>query len=604
MINKAFKRGFFVLLLMLALCPMSHAATAALKVSDMISKGPVVDVRAFGAFPDDGINDTEELAAVAAHINAAGRGTIRFAPGHYDVGKQTLSGALGLDGSWVGVDILHIHDCTGPVIIEGNGATLRIVDGLKFGSFDPVTGAAYPGLTADNDYQSSIAFGVVRLANNKSVHVSDLEIDGNLQNLIVGGQYGDTGYQIGAHGIALYSNGQALIENVYSHHNGTDGIYASWIGAAEGDDAAPVTLINVVSEYNGRQGLSWVGGVGFTAINSKFNHTGKAVNIGTGDALVSAPGAGLDIEASGAGCRSGHFSNCEFIDNAGYSFVGASGDSADVVFDSGCKFVATTSSALWPQIPGVVFKDCKIYGAIANIYYSDDPAESTKFLDCLITDADYGDYEVYQAATLGSLIFVSTPTDAWWMERCTINATKSRPGRLDYVHISDSTINMTFAGTDVAADQSYSVYFPDAHLKNNRIDSNITENIPATGYYIYIVGAVPEGTNTLTNTSGNMRWINPTSGHVGVLGEMPRHVISYHFPSITAGSSDVSDHAVTGARIGAAVSVTLARGYSGLTLQGYVSNNDQVTVIAHNHTGAAIDPVSGILRIFVNNLVN
>jgi hypothetical protein len=63
---------------------------------------------------------------------------------------------------------------------------------------------------------------------------------------------------------------------------------------------APHVLINITSEYNARQGLSWVGGKGLTVTNSKFNHTGRAT-------FMSAPGAGVDIEAEESVCRDGMF---------------------------------------------------------------------------------------------------------------------------------------------------------------------------------------------------------------------------------------------------------------------------------------------------------
>ena len=48
------------------------------------------------------------------------------------------------------------------------------------------------------------AYVMVHLENNASVSVIDMELDGNIDGLIVGGQYGDVGIQLPAFGIIAY----------------------------------------------------------------------------------------------------------------------------------------------------------------------------------------------------------------------------------------------------------------------------------------------------------------------------------------------------------------------------------------------------------------
>ena len=137
--------------------------------------------------------------------------------------------------------------------------------------------------------------------NNACVNISGcLEIDGNSPNAVIGGPWGDTGYQRAAYGMLFVSNRQVHVENVYTHHNCLDGFAVSWPNLHEDSTIHPHMFVDVTSEYNGRQGLSWVGGNDLKLINCRLRYTGRAVNVGTGLPFGSNPGAGLDIEANKA----------------------------------------------------------------------------------------------------------------------------------------------------------------------------------------------------------------------------------------------------------------------------------------------------------------
>ena len=70
------------------------------------------------------------------------------------------------------------------------------------------------------------------------VEVADLELDGNVGGLRIGGQYGDTGWQIPATGLALLNNrGAELVRNVHTHHHGQDGVLID--GVDQPADAPP-----------------------------------------------------------------------------------------------------------------------------------------------------------------------------------------------------------------------------------------------------------------------------------------------------------------------------------------------------------------------------
>src|SRR5439155_24639219 len=125
-------------------------------------------------------------------------------------------------------------------------------------------------------------WGMIQIEDNAQVTIRDLELDGNICNLNIGERSPDKTLESPAYGIYANRNQNVLIEHVYTHHHGLDGVAIIYkerptpSGAPPPRiEATPHTLINVVSEYNARQALSWVGGIGVTAINCKFNHTGR-----------------------------------------------------------------------------------------------------------------------------------------------------------------------------------------------------------------------------------------------------------------------------------------------------------------------------------------
>jgi len=490
---------------------MSNALNNQIKLSDSVS------VKDFGADPTGVTNSTAAFAAAAAYINSIGGGTIVIPFGTYTVGLQTFAGANGLGYAYRPADILNITGCTKPVVIRCEGAKIRMASGLRFGSFDPVTGLPNsPGMPNTNlNYAADT--GLVFQFYNNSGGVSVLgsvEIDGNNTNTIIGGQWGDTGYQRLGYGVWEYGNASFYIENVYTHHNCTDGIVCGYTGAVAGGPKTPKTLINVISELNGRQGLSWTGGNGLTAINCKFNRSGRAINAGTGVALASSPGAGVDIEASSAVCRDGVFINCEMINNTNTALVADSGDSADVRFIN-CVF----GGIVWPKKPGFKFQGCKFYGGVVNPYGNIDPQVANVFDDCLFTDITINDYTF--PVVLGTLMFPTTLSAPIYLNRCTINATRCRPGRTNFWNISNCRFTFSFPGTAVVNDTDYVIDLNGAVLQNNTFDANITVNPPASGYSLLNAGlATTIGSNNLTNTAGIVRWSSWSTGGGGYIGQL------------------------------------------------------------------------------------
>src|SRR5688572_10780222 len=93
----------------------------------------------FGAKGDGVSNDTDAFAAMSAHINRSGGGTIELRKTTYLVGRQTpVTGPR--PWSFEPAEIMQIRDLIDALVIRGNGARLKCAPGLRFGTFDRATG--------------------------------------------------------------------------------------------------------------------------------------------------------------------------------------------------------------------------------------------------------------------------------------------------------------------------------------------------------------------------------------------------------------------------------------------------------------------------------
>ncbi|MBH9538442.1 right-handed parallel beta-helix repeat-containing protein [Novosphingopyxis sp. YJ-S2-01] len=338
----------------------------------------------FGARGDGRSNDTLAFTLLAEAIDQRGGGHIVLNTGSvYVVGLQTRAHAGAPGYAYQPARLLEFSDLRYGLVVEGNGATIRAAAGLRYGSFDRVTGKPHvhvmPFLdisTIAEPYGAMIA--VAR--SNGPIVIRNVTLDGNAGAMQIGSGYGDTGIQISGSGIFLRDNrNDEIIENVHTHDHPQDGMM---IDGLDDEDLASTVVRrarNVRCENNGRQGCSLVGGRSWRFEKCAFNRTGRA-------ALSSAPSAGFDIEAEGGKINRGHrFVDCEFIDNAANGMVADSGDSADCHFLQ-CHFVGTTSWSLWSAKPYFRFQRCLIVGTAVRPFGDVDPERATQFVECLFTD--------------------------------------------------------------------------------------------------------------------------------------------------------------------------------------------------------------------------
>ena len=351
------------------------AASLSAKVSAQSTS--VLHPEDFGARGDGAANDTRAFVEMSAELSRRGGGTISLGRGKtYMVGEQSRGGPF----AWTPSPIIDLRGLAGPIQILGNGARLRCRPGLRFGTFDPHSGARtrrplpnYKGDELASPYRAMIVIHDCRAP----IEISDIELDGNLERLLLGGPFGDTGWQVPASGIWLKDNrASETVTNVLSHHHGQDG------AIIEGNPgrSARSRFSRFVARYNGRQGVSLTVGRGYDFEDCEFSHTGRSV-------IASAPAAGFDIEAeTDKPICDLTFARCKFVDNVGVGLLADSGDSAQARFTD-CSFVGTSTWSAWPLKPFFRFADCTFVGAVVHPFADkNDPARATQFHNCRFTD--------------------------------------------------------------------------------------------------------------------------------------------------------------------------------------------------------------------------
>ena len=356
---------------------------SAARTQDFITK----DIKSFGATGDGKINDHDAFQKAAAYFNQrGGNGKLIISSGTYIVGKQIFTGGQKNKPAYNGEDVLNLINIKNFSIEAENGSLIKYAGDLRLGAFDPVSGKVYDH---GNTYFTNFAYAAtigncIFIYNCSNIKVSGITMDGNADQIILGGVYGDVGIQLPHYGIFISNSKNVQIDSAYIHNFGLDGICVS---NKESNSPDSISITNSLFEYNGRQGFSWVGGNQVNVKNCQFNHTGKGK-------ISSKPGAGVDIEAEVGPIRDGVFDNCDFIDNTGCGLLGLAGDSRNCTF-SKCKFIGSTNAAIWIAKPNYVFRDCDIYGWVLQNSKENSSTNETKFFECNFVDTVYNGAPTY-----------------------------------------------------------------------------------------------------------------------------------------------------------------------------------------------------------------
>lgn len=336
----------------------------------------------FGARGDGRSDDTGAFQRLSAAATGKAGVTIALRPGAtYRVGRQVR----GPDDTTMPETMLSLRN-NRDLTIRGNGATIRLNDGLRYGSFDPSTGRRFD--TADKGKFTKPAFGVtigslILIQGAAGVRISDVTLDGNMDRLNVGGRWGDRGIQLHADGLRLLDVHDVMVSNVTARNNGLDGIYLRGRTRREEGPDDMIRFLRVRCERNGRQGLSVVGGRGITIEESIFADTAQGP-------VASAPSAGIDIEPNGRDWTTQlRFVRCEFVNNLGVGLLADQGasrgiEAVDCTFWQGFRardgVTKRSGDAFWLKKPGVRIAGCTVHGTVTNLD-PDASIERTSFDD-------------------------------------------------------------------------------------------------------------------------------------------------------------------------------------------------------------------------------
>jgi hypothetical protein len=372
----------------------------------------------FGANPNDTISDQAAFDSATRCINARG-GYVNLiidkattTGGKYLVGGENSGYASG-QPYYRRQAIFLFRNCRDITItgeLDGvNKVKIKYNSGLHYGTFNDTTGAQPGSLDQWNPSVHSLpnlflkackVSDFIHCQNCNNVVVNNIDADGNISGAVLGGNWGigsSRPIEIPFYGIFLLNSSNVSFDNIYIHHFGMDGAEIKTftiLNASAPDDS--ISISNSALNYNGRNGISWTGGVGLKVTNTTCNKNGSS-----GLPVRTAPGAGIDIEPeeyqdcpnSGSlynSCQKGVFTKCEFLENLGNGVAitdGKNAASGKQTFNY-CDMGGNNAYALWLQQKACTFNSCNIFGT-ASIYqdatYADTIANvfnNSQFTDC------------------------------------------------------------------------------------------------------------------------------------------------------------------------------------------------------------------------------
>jgi hypothetical protein len=545
----------------------------------------------FGATGDGATNDTIAFQRLAAVVTAANGGVIELTHGAtYLVGRQMLTvpaPATGPDTAYTYVPqpILELIGISGDIIIRGNGAKMKAISGYRYGTFDPAgSGAVYnPSLPY---FGTGIAAGykwMVKIDScSGNVSIENLELDGNVTNVTLGGQWGDSGRQLPGSGLGLYDNtGRIIVNGVYSHDHPLDG----GIGSGPGIRGTPenVTFNQCRWDRNGRNNFSLVGGVGWVFNSNFFTRSGRDIPV------VSAPFAGIDLESEGGRyVDKTSFYDCTFGYNGGPGLLADQGGNTQNITCQSCRFIGSQTWSMWVSRPGARMLDCEIVGAMVGMCHSSDPTQALQCHRCTITDDVTRSTEGTVYTPNGLLIDTGQGFENVLFDSCNFIKTKAGTSTNgDYNGLLIHNCSLTETGTG-----GFSLY--------GKYSGGRTVLTLPNG------GAVPTGADGHTDAGNALdpfilngvtypANIDQATGKKVYFGQ-----VTYDPPSLAIGAkTTIQTMTVTGVALAdkiaeASFSVNLA----GAALRAWVSAADTVSFYIVNENGAnPLDLASGTVRV-------
>lgn len=428
--------------------------------------------------------------------------TINFPKGVYIIGQQKSSVDRVVENT---DNFLSIENCT-RITIKGKGAKIKYAPNLLYGAFEVGSKKKLTHNTAFAVNKNAAYLGnCINILNSNQVTISDLELDGNNEQTIIGGRYGDVGIQLWHRGIIILNSYDIQINKVYIHHFCLDGLEIKNDMVKTGISKYQVNVSNVKCFYNGRDGISWTGGNGLYVANSEFSNTGKAK-------ICSAPGAGMDIEPEVGPCQNGLFINCKFENNCGPAFVSDFHKihTKDIYFNN-CTFYGTTQCAVWANNAGITFKNSTIEGQILG------PSglsinEKTVFDGCNIYDyhinsgkkAFYTNFLIDAGGGQKFFEFTNSNFYLKYAKLCYVESGSSNETSMPIFKNNTAHFNH-----DLFTSSDFIAVFRGCIMQNNTFEINI-KKIPQNGLYL-VTGHTMKfiGHNTISGKNEKIGWNSP-----------------------------------------------------------------------------------------------
>ncbi len=356
--------------------------------------------------------DHKAFESAAEFINRRGGNIKLIVPyGNYVVGKQIFNGGkvnhyvkYGWEGEYAAIDgydcmlLIKVKNVTIEGVLSKNGSKPVITyrKSLKYGLFSSVDGSAVPSnlvsknnnLYSDKTQRQRAYIGNCFMLYRCSViSISNLSIDGNSNNFVLGGKYGkgSNPYEIPHNAFSILNSKIISIFKVDIKNLGLDGIIIKDSGSDSLHTVDNITISNCIVKANGRLGLAWLTGTNVKIINCEFSE------MGTGR-ISTEPCAGIDIEGETIFDKNipanGEFIKCTIKDNywlglaAGVaSLNGKLIRSRNMKFRD-CIFIGSKNMIADIESDGYKFDSCSFYGQLYLRNNSSNIEYATKFNNC------------------------------------------------------------------------------------------------------------------------------------------------------------------------------------------------------------------------------
>lgn len=333
----------------------------------------------------DGSDNADALWNLGQFIsNATVPLYVIFPKGVSLVGSQEFAGATGKgysyrpsyfsrawgdasDRGW-----FSIHRTSNDITLDMSGWTLKINNGMKHGSFDPVTGAVYNPASLpfyNYDYQAGHGF-IFKAYKAPNLKLIGGKIDGNIPGASWGGKFGDDGYQVPSYNVWINECAGIDVNRLASDSSPVDCIYIN-----NGIDTGAISPLSsfISSRFNGviatnagRNCWSYTGGhddVFNDCIGTNAGSTASGIST-----HFSSPQAAIDIESEAGSIARLTFNNCKFTYGglAGMQTYGPDKDINDIRVNGGILHALSGGNALHNTTRNTYLRDVKIIGSIST----------------------------------------------------------------------------------------------------------------------------------------------------------------------------------------------------------------------------------------------